>query len=64
MSQPTLQETVVTFDELAAKRMGRIRRYLRTHPRLVVIVAEDLLAAARDFVGKVKDYLDKWAQQQ
>ncbi|PJJ45466.1 signal transduction histidine kinase [Glutamicibacter mysorens] len=39
MSQPTLQETVVTFDELAAKRMGRIRRYLRTHPRLVVIGA-------------------------
>jgi uncharacterized protein (UPF0332 family) len=25
--------------------------------------AEDLLAAARDFVGKVKDYLDKWAEQ-
>jgi uncharacterized protein (UPF0332 family) len=25
--------------------------------------AEDLLEAARDFVGKVKDYLDKWAQQ-
>ena len=24
--------------------------------------AEDLLNAARDFVGKVKDYLDKWAQ--
>ena len=24
--------------------------------------AEDLLDAARDFVGKVKDYLDKWAQ--
>lgn len=39
MSQPTLQETVVTFDELAARRMGRIRRYLRTHPRLVVIGA-------------------------
>lgn len=39
MSQPTLQETVVTFDELAAKRMGRIRRYLRTHPRLVIIGA-------------------------
>lgn len=39
MSQPTLQETVVSFDELAAKRMGRIRRYLRTHPRLVVIGA-------------------------
>ena len=39
MSQPTLQETVVTFDELAAKRMGRMRRYLRTHPRLVVIGA-------------------------
>lgn len=39
MSQATLQETVVTFDELAAKRMGRIRRYLRTHPRLVVIGA-------------------------
>lgn len=30
---------MVTFDELAAKRMGRIRRYLRTHPRLVVIGA-------------------------
>lgn len=39
MSQPTLQETVVSFDELAAKRMGRVRRYLRTHPRLVVIGA-------------------------
>lgn len=39
MSQPTLQDTVVSFDELAAKRMGRIRRYLRTHPRLVVIGA-------------------------
>ncbi len=25
--------------------------------------AEDLLEAARDFVGKVKDYLDRWAQQ-
>ncbi len=25
--------------------------------------AEDLLDAARDFVGKVKDYLDKWAEQ-
>lgn len=37
MSQPTLQETVASFDELAAKRMGRVRRYLRTHPRVVVI---------------------------
>ncbi len=27
------------------------------------VEAEDLLAAARDFVGKVKDYLDRWAQQ-
>ncbi len=26
--------------------------------------AEDLLEAARDFVGKVKDYLDKWTRQQ
>jgi uncharacterized protein (UPF0332 family) len=25
--------------------------------------AEDLLEAARDFVGKVKEYLDKWAEQ-
>jgi uncharacterized protein (UPF0332 family) len=25
--------------------------------------AEDLLAAARDFVRKVKDYLDKWTEQ-
>ena len=25
--------------------------------------AEDLLNAARDFVEKVKDYLDRWAQQ-
>ena len=25
--------------------------------------AEDLLAAARDFVRKVKDYLDRWAEQ-
>lgn len=25
--------------------------------------AEHLLDAARDFVGKVKDYLGKWAQQ-
>jgi uncharacterized protein (UPF0332 family) len=25
--------------------------------------AEDLLDAARDFVQKVKDYLDKWAKQ-
>jgi len=25
--------------------------------------AEDLLEAARDFVGKVKDYLDQWAEQ-
>jgi uncharacterized protein (UPF0332 family) len=25
--------------------------------------AEDLLEAAREFVGKAKDYLDKWAQQ-
>lgn len=25
--------------------------------------AEHLLDAARDFVGKVKDYLDKWAEQ-
>jgi uncharacterized protein (UPF0332 family) len=26
--------------------------------------AEDVLEAARDFVGKVKEYLDRWAQQQ
>jgi uncharacterized protein (UPF0332 family) len=26
--------------------------------------AEDLLEAAQDFVRKVKDYLDKWAEQQ
>ncbi len=25
--------------------------------------AEHLLETARDFVGKVKDYLDKWAQE-
>lgn len=25
--------------------------------------AEDLLNTAQDFVGKVKDYLDKWAEQ-
>jgi uncharacterized protein (UPF0332 family) len=25
--------------------------------------AEHLLDAARDFVGKVKEYLDRWAQQ-
>ncbi len=25
--------------------------------------AEDMLEAAQDFVGKVKDYLDKWAEQ-
>jgi uncharacterized protein (UPF0332 family) len=25
--------------------------------------AEDLLEAARDFVGKVKDYLNRWAEQ-
>ncbi len=25
--------------------------------------AEDLLNAAQDFVGKVKEYLDRWAQQ-
>ncbi|MBM4024952.1 MAG: HEPN domain-containing protein [Planctomycetes bacterium] len=25
--------------------------------------AEGLLVAARDFVGKVKDYLDRWAEQ-
>ncbi len=25
--------------------------------------AEHLLEAARDFVGRVKDYLDKWTQQ-
>lgn len=25
--------------------------------------AQDLLEAARDFVGKVKDYLDQWAEQ-
>lgn len=37
MSNHSLQETVVSFDELAARRMGRIRRYLRTHPRLVAI---------------------------
>ncbi|WP_313812481.1 histidine kinase [Glutamicibacter sp.] len=37
MSNNSLQETVVSFDELAARRMGRMRRYLRTHPRLVVI---------------------------
>ena len=39
MTQQTLQETVASFDELTAKRMGRVRRYLRTHPRLVVIGA-------------------------
>lgn len=37
MTQPTLQETVASFDVLSAKRMGPIRRYLRTHPRLVVV---------------------------
>ncbi len=37
MSNNSLQETVVSFDELAARRMGRVRRYLRTHPRLVVV---------------------------
>lgn len=37
MSQTSLQEPVVSFDELAAKRMGRVRRYLRTHPRGVVV---------------------------
>lgn len=37
MSQTSLQEPVVSFDELAAKRMGRVRRYLRTHPRVVVV---------------------------
>jgi len=26
--------------------------------------AEDLLEAARDFVGKVKDYLDRWTEQE
>jgi uncharacterized protein (UPF0332 family) len=26
--------------------------------------AEELLEAARDFVGKVEDYLDRWTQQQ
>jgi uncharacterized protein (UPF0332 family) len=26
--------------------------------------AESLLEAAQDFVGKVKDYLDRWTQQQ
>lgn len=25
--------------------------------------AEDLLAGTRDFVGKVEDYLDRWAQE-
>lgn len=25
--------------------------------------AEDLLDAAQEFVGKVKDYLDRWAEQ-
>ena len=25
--------------------------------------AEHLLEAAQDFVGKVKDYLDRWAEQ-
>ena len=25
--------------------------------------AKDLLEAARDFLGKVKDYLDRWAEQ-
>ncbi len=25
--------------------------------------AEDLLDAAQDFVGKVKDYLDQWTKQ-
>ncbi|MGO2052843.1 MAG: sensor histidine kinase [Glutamicibacter sp.] len=37
MSQTSLQEPIVSFDELAAKRMGRVRRYLRTHPRVVVV---------------------------
>lgn len=37
MSQISLQEPIVSFDELAAKRMGRVRRYLRTHPRSVVV---------------------------
>lgn len=37
MSQTSLQEPVVSFDELVAKRMGRVRRYLRTHPRVVVV---------------------------
>lgn len=37
MSHTSQQETVASFDELAARRMGRIRKYLRTHPRLVAI---------------------------
>ncbi len=37
MTQQTLQETVASFDALTAKRMGRLRLYLRTHPRLVVV---------------------------
>lgn len=37
MSNLSLQESVASFDELAAKRMGRVRRYLRTHPRLVSV---------------------------
>ena len=47
MSQTSPLEPVVSFDELAAKRMGRVRRYLRTHPRLVTstLVAVYLLSA-------------------
>ncbi|NAZ17259.1 sensor histidine kinase [Glutamicibacter soli] len=37
MSNLSQQESLASFDELAAKRMGRVRRYLRTHPRLVSI---------------------------
>ena len=35
---------------------------VRSHP-LPKMRRRDLLEAARDFVGKVKDYLDKWTEQ-
>ena len=37
MSTTALPGSVPSFDELAAKRMGPVRRYLRTHPRFVTI---------------------------
>lgn len=37
MSEHETTEPVLSFDEITSKRVGRIRRYLRQHPRFVLV---------------------------